>query len=208
METWPRPTSSEWFADEGLRVYGRIVPGRLPRRHADGDQRTGRPGRRLHAMELPINPGRARPRRRSPPAAAILVKAAEETPAAPAELVRAFVDAGVPAGVIGLVYGKPAEISSYLIAHPAIRKITFTGSTRSGKQLAALAGQHMKRVTMELGGHAPVIVCGTPTSSWRSRCRRRRGSATPVRCTSRRRVSWCMGGARTFAAALAQRART
>jgi succinate-semialdehyde dehydrogenase/glutarate-semialdehyde dehydrogenase len=89
----------------------------------------------------------------------ILVKAAEETPAAPAELVRAFVDAGVPAGVIGLVYGNPAEISSYLIAHPAIRKITFTGSTPVGKQLAALAGQHMKRVTMELGGHAPVIVC-------------------------------------------------
>ncbi len=53
----------------------------------------------------------------------------------------------------------PAEISSYLIAHPAIRKITFTGSTPVGKQLAALAGQHMKRVTMELGGHAPVIVC-------------------------------------------------
>jgi succinate-semialdehyde dehydrogenase / glutarate-semialdehyde dehydrogenase len=57
------------------------------------------------------------------------------------------------------VYGNPAEISSYLIAHPVIRKITFTGSTPVGKQLAALAGQHMKRVTMELGGHAPVIVC-------------------------------------------------
>ena len=73
--------------------------------------------------------------------------------------MRAFVDAGVPAGVIGLVYGTPAEISSYLIAHPVIRKITFTGSTPVGKQLAALAGQHMKRVTMELGGHAPVVVC-------------------------------------------------
>jgi succinate-semialdehyde dehydrogenase/glutarate-semialdehyde dehydrogenase len=64
----------------------------------------------------------------------------------------------VPAGVIGLVYGNPAEISNYLIPHPVIRKITFTGSTPVGKQLAALAGQHMKRVTMELGGHAPVIV--------------------------------------------------
>jgi succinate-semialdehyde dehydrogenase/glutarate-semialdehyde dehydrogenase len=57
------------------------------------------------------------------------------------------------------VYGNPAEISNYLIAHPVIRKITFTGSTPVGKQLAALAGQHMKRATMELGGHAPVIVC-------------------------------------------------
>ena len=88
----------------------------------------------------------------------MIVKAAEETPASPAELIRAFVDAGLPAGVVGLVYGDPAEISNYLIPHPVIRKITFTGSTPVGKQLAALAGKHMKRATMELGGHAPVIV--------------------------------------------------
>jgi len=74
-------------------------------------------------------------------------------------LIKAFADAGLPPGVLGLVYGTPAEISSYLIPHPVIRKVTFTGSIAVGKQLAALAGQHMKRVTMELGGHAPVIVC-------------------------------------------------
>ncbi|MGE3927368.1 MAG: aldehyde dehydrogenase family protein, partial [Lautropia sp.] len=90
---------------------------------------------------------------------AVIVKAPEETPAGPAELIRAFADAGIPTGVLGLVYGNPAEISGYLIPHPVIRKITFTGSTPVGKQLAALAGSHMKRVTMELGGHAPVIVC-------------------------------------------------
>ncbi|MFM0093948.1 aldehyde dehydrogenase family protein, partial [Paraburkholderia sediminicola] len=73
-------------------------------------------------------------------------------------LLQAFVEAGVPAGTVGLVFGDPAEISSYLIAHPVIRKVTFTGSTPVGKQLAALAGTHMKRATMELGGHAPVIV--------------------------------------------------
>ena len=89
----------------------------------------------------------------------MLVKAPEETPAGPAALIQAFADAGIPPGVLGLVYGNPAEISSYLIPHPVIRKITFTGSTPVGKQLAAMAGQHMKRVTMELGGHAPVIVC-------------------------------------------------
>jgi succinate-semialdehyde dehydrogenase/glutarate-semialdehyde dehydrogenase len=89
----------------------------------------------------------------------MLVKAPEETPAGPAALIQAFADAGIPPGVLGLVYGNPAEISSYLIPHPVIRKVTFTGSTPVGKQLAALAGQHMKRVTMELGGHAPVIVC-------------------------------------------------
>jgi succinate-semialdehyde dehydrogenase / glutarate-semialdehyde dehydrogenase len=88
----------------------------------------------------------------------MIVKAPEETPAAPAALIRAFADAGIPAGVLGLVYGNPADISNYLIPHPIIRKITFTGSTPVGKQLAALAGKHMKRVTMELGGHAPVIV--------------------------------------------------
>jgi succinate-semialdehyde dehydrogenase/glutarate-semialdehyde dehydrogenase len=88
----------------------------------------------------------------------IIVKAPEETPASPAELIRCFADAGVPAGVINLVYGVPAEISEYLIPHPVIRKMSFTGSTAVGKQLAALAGAHMKRVTMELGGHAPAIV--------------------------------------------------
>src|SRR3569832_861327 len=89
----------------------------------------------------------------------MIVKAPEETPAAPAALVKAFQDAGIPAGVLNLAYGNPADISNYLIPHPVVRKITFTGSTPVGKQLAALAGKHMKRVTMELGGHAPVIVC-------------------------------------------------
>jgi succinate-semialdehyde dehydrogenase / glutarate-semialdehyde dehydrogenase len=88
----------------------------------------------------------------------IIVKAPEETPASPAELIRCFADAGVPAGVINLVYGVPSEISEYLIPHPIIRKMSFTGSTAVGKRLAAIAGAHMKRVTMELGGHAPSIV--------------------------------------------------
>jgi succinate-semialdehyde dehydrogenase/glutarate-semialdehyde dehydrogenase len=73
-------------------------------------------------------------------------------------LVRALSDAGVPPGVVNLVFGVPAFVSDYLIRHPAIRKISFTGSTAVGKQLAALAGAHMKRSTMELGGHAPAIV--------------------------------------------------
>jgi succinate-semialdehyde dehydrogenase/glutarate-semialdehyde dehydrogenase len=89
----------------------------------------------------------------------MVVKAPEETSAATTALIQAFIDAGLPPGVLGLVFGDPAEISGHLIPHPVIRKITFTGSTPVGKQLAALAGQYMKRVTMELGGHAPVIVC-------------------------------------------------
>jgi succinate-semialdehyde dehydrogenase / glutarate-semialdehyde dehydrogenase len=88
----------------------------------------------------------------------VILKGPEETPASCAALVKCYADAGLPAGVLNLVFGVPAEISEYLIPHPVIRKITFTGSTPVGKKLAALAGQHMKRITMELGGHAPAIV--------------------------------------------------
>lgn len=89
----------------------------------------------------------------------MVVKAPEETSAATTALIQAFIDAGLPPVVLGLVYGDQAQISSRPIAHPLIRKITFTGSTPVGKQLAALACQYMKRVTMELDGHAPIIVC-------------------------------------------------
>ena len=149
----------EWFAEEGFRVYGRIVPSRasLAMRQMVLKDPVG-PVAAFTPWNFPIN----QVVRKIGPALAVgcsvLVKAAEETPAAPAALIRAFADAGLPPGVLGLVYGNPAEISNYLIAHPVIRKITFTGSTPVGKQLAAMAGQHMKRVTMELGGHAPVIV--------------------------------------------------
>ncbi len=72
--------------------------------------------------------------------------------------MQCWADAGLPAGVVNLVYGVPAQVSEYLIPHPVIRKISFTGSTVVGKHLASLAGQHMKRVTMELGGHGPAMV--------------------------------------------------
>ncbi|MBX3666035.1 MAG: aldehyde dehydrogenase family protein, partial [Burkholderiales bacterium] len=89
----------------------------------------------------------------------IILKASEETPAGAVALVRAFADAGLPPGVLNLVFGVPSEISEYLIPQPAVRMITFTGSVPVGKRLAALAGQHMKPCLMELGGHGPVIVC-------------------------------------------------
>src|SRR5215813_1403386 len=88
----------------------------------------------------------------------IIIKCPEETPGSPIGLVKALHDAGVPAGVVNLVYGVPAEISEYLIPHPTIRKISFTGSVPVGKHLNALAASHMKRATMELGGHSPVLV--------------------------------------------------
>ena len=149
----------EWFAEEGFRVYGRIVPSRgsLALRQMVLKDPVG-PVAAFTPWNFPINQVVRKVGAALAAGCSMLVKAAEETPAAPAQLIRAFADAGIPPGVLGLVYGNPAEISSYLIAHPVIRKITFTGSTPVGKQLAALAGQHMKRVTMELGGHAPVIV--------------------------------------------------
>lgn len=149
----------EWFAEEGRRSYGRIVP---PRNMAT-DQRVLKepvgPVAAFTPWNFPINQVVRKVSAALATGCSILVKGPEETPASPAALIRAFADAGVPAGVIGLVYGVPAEISEYLIPHPVIRKITFTGSTPVGKQLSALAGLHMKRATMELGGHAPVIIC-------------------------------------------------
>ncbi|HEY9530290.1 MAG TPA: NAD-dependent succinate-semialdehyde dehydrogenase [Burkholderiales bacterium] len=149
----------EWFAEEGFRVYGRIVPSRtsVTIRQMVLKDPVG-PVAAFTPWNFPINQVVRKVGAALGAGCSILVKAPEETPAAPAALIKAFADAGIPPGVLQLVYGTPAEISSYLIPHPVIRKVTFTGSIPVGKQLAALAGQHMKRVTMELGGHAPVIV--------------------------------------------------
>ncbi|NTF33005.1 NAD-dependent succinate-semialdehyde dehydrogenase [Rhizobium skierniewicense] len=158
MEVMGAADTIDWFAEEARRTYGQVIPARAT-------------GVSQLAIKVPVGPVAAFTpwnfpinqivRKLSAALAAgcsIIVKAPEETPASPAELIRAFVDAGVPAGVINLVYGVPSEISEYLIPHPVIRKISFTGSTPIGKHLAALAGTHMKRATMELGGHAPVMI--------------------------------------------------
>jgi succinate-semialdehyde dehydrogenase / glutarate-semialdehyde dehydrogenase len=148
----------EWFAEEGRRVQGRILQPRAAGVLQQVFKEPVGPVAAFTPWNFPVNQVVRKLSAALATGCSIIVKAPEETPASPAALIRAFADAGVPAGVINLVYGDPAEISQYLIPHPVIRKITFTGSTPVGKQLAALAGQHMKRVTMELGGHAPVIV--------------------------------------------------
>lgn len=148
----------EWFADEGLRVYGRIVPSRAPNVQQLILKEPVGPVAAFTPWNFPVNQIVRKLSAALTTGCSFLVKAPEETPASPAALIQAFVDAGLPSGVLGLVYGDPEEISSHLIAHPVIRKVTFTGSTPVGRKLAALAGAHMKRVTMELGGHAPVIV--------------------------------------------------
>jgi succinate-semialdehyde dehydrogenase/glutarate-semialdehyde dehydrogenase len=148
----------DWYAAEGQRAYGRIIPAR-----ADGV-------RNMVIME-PIGPVAAFTPWNFPVTQAvrkiaaalaagcsIIIKCPEETPGSPIGLVKALHDAGVPPGVLNLVYGVPAEISEYLIPHSVIRKVSFTGSVPVGKHLNALAASHMKRATMELGGHAPVLV--------------------------------------------------
>jgi succinate-semialdehyde dehydrogenase/glutarate-semialdehyde dehydrogenase len=158
IETMAAADTIEWFAEEGRRTYGRMIPARLPGVYQMATKEPVGVVAAFTPWNFPINQVVKKLSAALAAGCSIIVKAPEETPASPAELIRAFADAGVPAGVINLVYGVPAEISEYLIPHPTIRKISFTGSTKVGKDLAAMAGLHMKRVTMELGGHAPVIV--------------------------------------------------
>jgi succinate-semialdehyde dehydrogenase/glutarate-semialdehyde dehydrogenase len=148
----------DWFAEEARRAYGRVIPARAEGVYQLVVKEPVGPVAAFTPWNFPINQVVRKLSCALAAGCSIIVKAPEETPAAPAELIRCFADAGVPNGVINLVYGVPAEISEYLIPHPIIRKMSFTGSTAVGKQLAAIAGAHMKRVTMELGGHAPSIV--------------------------------------------------
>ncbi|HSC07003.1 MAG TPA: NAD-dependent succinate-semialdehyde dehydrogenase [Steroidobacteraceae bacterium] len=148
----------EWYAEEGRRAYGRVLPQRAA-------------GVRMTVLKEPVGPvaGFApwnfpigNPARKIGAALGAgcpcILKPAEEAPASALEVARALVDAGLPPGVLSVVFGIPADISSYLLASPVIRAISFTGSIAVGKQLMKLAAEGMKRTTMELGGHAPVLV--------------------------------------------------
>jgi len=90
--------------------------------------------------------------------AQIVIKPPEEAPGSAIEVIRCFIDAGLPASVVGIVFGVPDMVSRHLIASPVIRKISFTGSVPVGKALMKLAADGMKKTTMELGGHSPVLV--------------------------------------------------
>lgn len=149
----------DWFAGEGQRAYGQVIPARAP----NVSQMVLKQPVGPVAAFTPWNFPMSQLVRKLGPALAVgctmVAKPPEDTPASPAALAQALVDAGLPAGVLNIVYGEPAEIANHLIPHPVIRKVSFTGSVPVGKQLAALAGRYMKRITMELGGHNPVIVC-------------------------------------------------
>jgi succinate-semialdehyde dehydrogenase/glutarate-semialdehyde dehydrogenase len=148
----------DWYAEEGRRAYGRVLPQRLP-------------GQRMTIVREPVGPVAAfapwnfpvgNPARKIGAALAAgctcILKPAEESAGTALAVARALHDAGLPGGVLGLVFGVPHEVSTHLIGSPIIRKVSFTGSIPVGKQLVKLAADGMKRTTMELGGHAPVIV--------------------------------------------------
>ena len=157
-ETMLGADTIDWFAEESRRAYGRIIPSQMENVNQMVLKEPVGPVAAFSPWNFPINQAVRKISGAIAAGCSIILKGPEDTPASCAELVRAFVDAGVPNGVINLVYGVPSEISNYLIPHPIIKKISFTGSTAVGKQLASLAAQHMKLSTMELGGHAPAIV--------------------------------------------------
>lgn len=148
----------EWDAGEALRLYGRVIPSAKGIRYTVIRQPIG-----IVAAFSPWNFPVSQPARKVAGALAsgcsIILKPAEETPAGAIHIARAFEDAGLPAGVLNVVFGIPAEISSYLIRKNQIRLVAFTGSTKVGRHLTKLAAEHMTSVLMELGGHAPVVVC-------------------------------------------------
>lgn len=148
----------DWHAEEGRRIYGRVVPSRNPAVR----QLVVREPVGVCAAFSPWNfPfGQAMKKAAASIAAGcpIVLKGPEESPSAIVAMAHLFHDAGLPAGVFNVLWGVPSQISRQLIESPLVRVVSFTGSVPVGRQLAALAASHLKRMTMELGGHAPVLV--------------------------------------------------
>jgi succinate-semialdehyde dehydrogenase/glutarate-semialdehyde dehydrogenase len=150
---------AEWHAEECRRIYGRVIPARndsvrqMVLREPVGVCAAFTP------WNFPFNQAIRKVAAAVGAGCTIVLKGPEDTPSAVVALAQLFHDAGLPAGVLNLVWGVPAEVSEHLIESPIVRKISFTGSVPVGKMLAAKAAGLMKRSTMELGGHAPVIIC-------------------------------------------------
>ncbi|MFN8896186.1 MAG: aldehyde dehydrogenase family protein, partial [Betaproteobacteria bacterium] len=150
---------AEWHAEECRRIYGRVIPARsagvrqLVLREPVGVCAAFTP------WNFPYNQAIRKIAAAVGAGCTIVLKGPEDTPSAVVAIARMFQEAGLPPGVLNVVWGVPAEVSKHLIESPIVRKVSFTGSVPVGKQLAAMAGAHMKRVTMELGGHSPAIVC-------------------------------------------------
>lgn len=150
--------ATDWYAEEAKRAYGRVIPARS----TDVRQITLREpvGVALGFAAWNFPAGNVALKMAAALAAGctIIVKPSDETPATAVAIGRCFTDAGVPAGALNIVHGVPSVVSEHLIASPIPKKVSLTGSTPVGKLLQRLASDTMKRCTMELGGHAPVLV--------------------------------------------------
>ncbi|MEO1104653.1 MAG: NAD-dependent succinate-semialdehyde dehydrogenase, partial [Pseudomonadota bacterium] len=147
-----------WYGEEAKRMYGRMVPSRVP-------------GTRQLVMSEPVGPCLAFVAWNFPAVnvvrkvggalgagCSLIIKPSEETPSTAIAIGRAFQEAGLPDGVLNIVFGEPADVSEHLLASPIAKKMSFTGSVAVGKHLQRLSADTLKRTTMELGGHAPVLV--------------------------------------------------
>ena len=149
----------EWFAEEGKRTYGDVIP-------------SHQPDKRIIVLKQPVGvvgaitpwnfPNAMIARKAGPALAAgctFVVKPAKQTPLSALALAELGERAGIPAGVFNIVTAsKPAPVGDVLTGHPAVRKFTFTGSTGVGKRLMAQCSATVKKVSLELGGNAPFIV--------------------------------------------------
>src|SRR5262249_57185047 len=157
-EVMPSADIIEWYAEEGRRAYGRIVPGRGKVRQLVIQEPVG-----IVAAFTPWNFPTLTPARKIGGALAagcsLIIKASEETPGACVEMVRCFADAGLPAGGVNLVFGGPAAISEDLVAHDAVRKISFTGSSPGGQHLPPLPAQKRERAPTRVGGASLAGLC-------------------------------------------------
>jgi succinate-semialdehyde dehydrogenase/glutarate-semialdehyde dehydrogenase len=158
MEVLHAADTFEWFAEEGKRTYGRIIPPtNVAKRYYAIKHPVG-----VVASITPWNFPAALPSRKIAPALAVgctvVSRPADQTPLTLIHMFECLADAGVPPGVANLVIGPSRSLAAAFFEHPAVRKISFTGSTEVGKELIRRSADQVKRVSMELGGHAPLIV--------------------------------------------------
>ena len=150
---------AEWHAEECRRIYGRVIPSRVDGVRQIVLREPIGVCAAFSPWNFPFNQAIRKITAALGAGCTIILKGPEDAPSAVVAIAQLFHDAGLPAGCLNIVWGVPHEVSEHLMRSPIVRKISFTGSVAVGKQLAAVAGSLMKRCTMELGGHAPVIVC-------------------------------------------------
>lgn len=158
MEVSASAEAAEWHAEECRRIYGRVVPPRNSRVRQLVLREPVGVCAAFSPWNFPLSQAIRKVAAAIGAGCTIILKGPEESPSSIVALAKLFHDAGLPPGVLNIVWGIPSEISKYLIESPVVKKVSFTGSVPVGKQLAAMAGAHMKRITMELGGHSPVLV--------------------------------------------------